>query len=532
MGKRSISRAEAWALRLQSYTFEIKRVPGHSNVADALSRLIDKTQVDEPFDETSDKHLLYSINAGAIDISWQDIEKASELDEILKDVRNAIITDKWPPSLLQFQAHSKEIRAVGATLFRNDKIILPEELRTSALNSAHQGHIGISAMKRIMREYFWWPNMNKAIDVFVKNCKTCFILSRRNPPIPLSSRDLPEGPWEILQVDFLSINGFGYGELLMLVDTYSRYLCVVEMRQTDAKSTNRALSEIFYQWGLPLILQSDNGPPFQSDEFKEYWQNKGVKVRKSIPLCPQSNGSIERQNQGVLKALAAAKDEGRSWKSALYEYVHVHNTRKPHARLGITPFELLVGWQYRGVFPCLWEARENKTDLQEIRDRDAVSKLISKKYADARRGAIESEIQEGDTVAMLIPRKSKMDPSFSKEKYVVLKRTGAKVVIRSDRGVQYERNVRDVKMVPPAAVDFEDDSINGSEYSGDNDEIINNADGNHDAEEECVQPFLNEHDNNSANPSITAQGNLTNRPSRTIKKPEKFKNMFLYNIFH
>lgn len=40
LGKRAVTRAESWALRLQPYDFVMKGVSGKQNLADALSRLI------------------------------------------------------------------------------------------------------------------------------------------------------------------------------------------------------------------------------------------------------------------------------------------------------------------------------------------------------------------------------------------------------------------------------------------------------------------------------------------------------------
>lgn len=117
ISKRSITRAESWALRLLPYRFEVKRIPGHLNIADALSRLIRKTQVDQAFDEENDKHVLYALDVN-MDISWTDIQLASETDEELNEVRDAIHSNKWSRHLRRFEAQAKELRTLDPIIFK------------------------------------------------------------------------------------------------------------------------------------------------------------------------------------------------------------------------------------------------------------------------------------------------------------------------------------------------------------------------------------------------------------------------------
>ncbi|XP_062535705.1 uncharacterized protein LOC134204914 [Armigeres subalbatus] len=172
---------------------------------------------------------------------------------------------------------------------------------------------------------------------------------------------------------------------------------------------------------------------------------------------------------------------------------------------------MLVGWKCRGTFPCLWSSNASETlDRTDVREKDATSKLESKKYADAKRGAKYSDIAVGDRVLITQPKKHKSDPTFSADRFTVIAREGAKVVVRSDRGVQYARNIQDVKQVP-AELEAESEEM-----------IIEQNDEDHVRTPSQAQQIQ---DNNEHNETATT------RPHRIIKKPNRFKDMILFTIF-
>ncbi|XP_062549944.1 uncharacterized protein K02A2.6-like [Armigeres subalbatus] len=517
IGKRAISRAEAWALRLQQYDFTVESIPGNENIADALSRLIIEGDPTEAFDDSSEYHVLFALEAGNMELNWNEIELGAEVDKEQIEVRECIQQGKWTKQLQAYECHAKQLRLLGALIFKEDRVILPYGLRTKALELAHQGHIGAASMKRILRNHFWWPGMSGEVQKYIDGCETCLRLSRKSAPLPLTSREMPQGPWEILQIDFFSDKDFGLGEFLVVVDTYSRYIHVIEIRRIDADTTNAALSKIFEVWGYPLAIHSDNGPPFQSDKFVKTWEERGVKIRKSIPLSAQSNGAVERQNCGIKKALAAARIDKVNWRTALERYVHSHNKIRPLSRLGVTPFELLVGWKWRGTFPSLWETNaERSLDRTDIFEKDAVSKLKSKKYADIRRNAETSDVKVGDKVLVTMQRKQKSDPTFSAERFIIVARDGAKVVIRSERGIQYSRNVQDVKKLPEGLESTYNQEENGDVRSYEHEETTH----------------MNRDDSlTELDVDVSLNDDSTQRPTRTIKKPNRFKDMVLYSVF-
>ena len=89
----------------------------------------------------------------------------------------------------------------------------------------------------------------------------------------------------------------------MIIDYFSRYYEVDFLGSTTTERIIESLIPIFSRLGSPVTLKTDNAPQFISTEFKEFLQEHGVEHRTSIPLWPQSNGEVERQNRTLLKAI-------------------------------------------------------------------------------------------------------------------------------------------------------------------------------------------------------------------------------------
>lgn len=167
-----------------------------------------------------------------------------------------------------------------------------------------------------------------------------------------------------------------------------------------------------------------------------------------------------------------------------------------------------------------------------------------------KRGAKESDLQVGDRVVLIQTKRFKSDPRFGTEKFTIMARDGAKIVVRSDQGVMYSRNIGDAKKVFDS---FENIPTTTDEHSSEemdddaeNEDFLKNktsdvrcskyiyfsyeimkaklgfalfffAGKSDDSGAECVQQAL-------------AQ-NTKPRSKRETKLPSKFKDMLLYNVY-
>lgn len=437
-GKRACSRAEAWALRLQPYDFKVVHVPGSDNISDIFSRLCPLS--DKPFDEASE-HYVCGIGEGPSAITLDEIRKETDLDEALKGVVESIKTQVWPSNLFAFQAFAKELGVINGVVVRDDRIVLPSTLRQIALDIAHRGHPGVVSMKRNLREKVWWPYMDRDVEHRVQECAGCASVSSQGPPEPMHRKEMPDRVWQDLALDFFSAKECA--TFLVVVDYYSRFLSVIEMKATTACKTIEVLERIFKEHTYPETIRTDNGPPFASEEFSNYCLSKNIRLVRSIPYWPQMNGLVERQNQGILRTLRIARAMKEDWRKAVNEYVYSSNTT-PHAVTGKSPMELLTGRPVKDLLPSLRTEPYWNRD-EEARDKDIIRKMQGKLYADERRHAKASDIGVGDSVMIRNYEMGKLEPTFRPEQYTVIHKSGSDVIVLSEDGVKYRRPVSHLK---------------------------------------------------------------------------------------
>nr|DAA65000.1 TPA_exp: gag-pol protein [Drosophila ananassae] len=215
------ARIERWLLRLQSYKFTVIYKAGKENISDALSRLCQLSTAKEmdPKTEYSILRLVQSSVPKCLTIS--NMVEFSLRDEEIIDAISCLQNNSWKPEAsTNFYPFRNELSSIGSLLLRGNRIVVPTPLREQTLELAHEGHPGETAMKRRLRSKVWWPQMDRAVEKFVKACRDCCLVSQAPRPPPMDRHLFPTGPWIWVASDLLG--PLPNGEyILVFIDYFS-----------------------------------------------------------------------------------------------------------------------------------------------------------------------------------------------------------------------------------------------------------------------------------------------------------------------
>ena len=86
----------------------------------------------------------------------------------------------------------------------------------------HEGHPGVTRMKRLVRGYVWWPGIDTDLESAVKFCFKCQEHQNLPARTPMHPWEWPDRPWGRLHIDYA---GPIEGKMnLVIVDAHSKWL--------------------------------------------------------------------------------------------------------------------------------------------------------------------------------------------------------------------------------------------------------------------------------------------------------------------
>ena len=166
-------------MKMQNLDFTAIHIPGKSNMTDYLSRH-PLPEVEKTGHERHVRAVMETDHA----VVMETIQSATKDDKALQKLQKALgKSTRNDPDLAPYYDLRAEIYVSEEILLRLNRIIPPESLRDKIVTVAHkQGHLGISKTKELLRKKYWFPSMNKRIEVIVNTCFSCQVATNTQTP--------------------------------------------------------------------------------------------------------------------------------------------------------------------------------------------------------------------------------------------------------------------------------------------------------------------------------------------------------------
>ncbi|KAK3088256.1 hypothetical protein FSP39_016655 [Pinctada imbricata] len=452
-------RIERWGLRLQPYKFDIEYSPGEDNAADYMSR--HPVRISNSKEEKIAEEYINVIASESLlkAITLDEVKAATMNSPTLQTAISYVRNGRWFEirDISDSNVDIEELTALRSirdeltvfadnVLLRGHRIVLPQSLRDAAISIAHEGHQGVGKTKAFLRSKVWFPGLDSRVDRKLKDCVACQVLTPERTTVePLKMSELPSGPWENLSMDFCGpLPSSEY--LLVVVDEYTRYPVVEIVKSVSSNTTIPIIDKVFSQFGIPKIVKTDNGSPFQSERFKLFMEDMGIMHRRITPRWPRANAQAESFNRPLMKAVKSAHIHKVSWKQEMNRFLRQYRFT-PHTSTGYSPYKLLFARDPKTKLPQVASDRRGNLYFDEnVRTNDSESKRKMKENTDRQNSAHHRDINIGDSIIVKYDqRKNKLQPVYKPEMKTVLAKKGSMVTISGD----ITRNMSQVKKVKP-----------------------------------------------------------------------------------
>ncbi len=125
-------------------------------------------------------------------------------------------------------------------------------------------------------------------------------------------------------------------------DAFSRYLLRCQaVERTDTEQVQAVFEAAFREFGMPIAIRTDNGPPFARraiaglSPLSVYLMKLGIVPERIQPGHPEQNGRHERMHRTLQAETARpAAANRRAQQKAFERFRQEYNQERPHEALG------------------------------------------------------------------------------------------------------------------------------------------------------------------------------------------------------
>lgn len=378
------------------------------------------------------------------DVDVSEIEEEPELVQLTKwrapilqalSEYNRELKGKTPAfAALYPDARVTEIRGHKVWTTSDGRIIVPAgdtELKERILLASHEdsNHCGVHQTQRNAFS-FVWPHMHKEAQRYVETCPQCQISRPVAQPQAHGKYIVKQEKWPgqhvIIDVVGPMPTCGGYNYIITIVDEFSRFKYSEPTKDCTAKAAMAVLMRWCMLYGIPDVVQSDNGSNFVSNEFKAFLQTLGIEQYLSKTYHAQSQGRQERQTQQLKHAIATYSKENKlNWVDSLFRYQSRCN-QMINRSIGMAPITAFLGREAK--LPSDIEAGKTLYDpamsqegwasfLAHLRaiqakayQQSLLSQQVYKQAHDSKR--VSLELKPGDHVIAIEPTATGIAPGW------------------------------------------------------------------------------------------------------------------------
>ena len=231
------------------------------------------------------------------------------------------------------------------------QFVLPKKYHVEAMEACHDSvrHLGIERTLSLLRDRFYWSNMAKDVENYVKTCPHCLRFKKLPEKATLNPIKTSR-PLELVHIDYLTIEAPKTSRsqkdvnVLIVTDHFARYAQAFVTPNQKASTVAKTLwDKFFVHYGFPEKILSDQGRNFESKLLKELCILAQIKKRCTTPYRPEGNGSCERCNRTLISMLGTLSEEFKSeWVNHVNTLTYAYNCMRSNAT-GFSPYYLLYG---------------------------------------------------------------------------------------------------------------------------------------------------------------------------------------------